>query len=193
MHELWANQLIFITWYSYDHRHFLWSFDIHNIIQIHSNVLWDSHYYVGYSTIPYGIWGIIHGIMSVPQHLVMDLKCSPLEVRSVGCRFSPSVSFIILWNLFRPPFFRFCPLYHMCSQGCKFTQSSSCELGMVNAFVHIVQSHHNASISCGLQFLNNGSLHVPLGCRCPIKKRDHTKSTNLLHHFTKDIGPLFST
>lgn len=84
-----------------------------------------------------------------------------------------TLSLIILWYLFRPPFPMFCPLYHMCSRGRNFTSSSLHELGMVNAF----GAHSPISSQCasrGVQFLNNCSLHVPLKCRCPIKKSDHT-------------------
>ena len=81
---------------------------------------------------------------------------------------------IILWYLFRPPFPKFWPLYHTCSRGGKFTPSSLHELGTVNAFVHIVQSHHNAPL-----VVSNCSLHVPLKRRYLIKKSDHTKSTYL--------------
>ena len=46
----------------------------HNIIEIHSSVLWDWHYSAKYSSHSVWVGGIFHWIMSVPQNIAMDLN-----------------------------------------------------------------------------------------------------------------------
>ena len=47
---------------------------LHNIIQIHNNVLWDWLYFMEYSPHSIWMWRIFYGILLVPQNTVMDLN-----------------------------------------------------------------------------------------------------------------------
>jgi hypothetical protein len=56
---------------------FLNTYAIHNIIQVHNNVLWDLQYSTSYSQHSDQVWEypqILPRIMSVPQKIVMNMN-----------------------------------------------------------------------------------------------------------------------
>ena len=47
---------------------------LHNIIQIHNNVLWDWQYYAKYSTYSYWMWELFCMTLSDPRKIVMNMN-----------------------------------------------------------------------------------------------------------------------
>ena len=101
-------------WFSHLFRKFA-SLYVHNIIRIHSGVMWDWHYAMEYSYIFPHIQfecrtylGIFHGILSVPQNIVMDMN------NAMYLLITPTLSYGPV------------PFEHKCSWGCGVMVVVSC-------------------------------------------------------------------